>query len=414
MKRFDEVGGFKKRGNDEPIIWNDVFATLWKGRKLMVGGTALVMVLGVSSSLLFSKYRSDGFLQFGDAIPVPLKRTDLRAKDLKDVPNGIALADYKRYVAAYSTSARFNDFVAQAKLEGAPGMSEVRKAFFSRDGIGKVIEPVYPFTKLDAKELLEPSKDSDNNVIGLRISFEASNPKDAQAVVGFLGRYAMDSIVYLIYSDALRFKHAEISTKITQLENRIIDLKEKLESYHRQGSVLKQIVTHYPEASSQGVRQVVSVTEDNARYLSPGTHLMSTEIEALAAAESILKFEREKKQNMLLREYYDKAKVLIDNNKSGEAILRSLEGIKEAVFKNKDLNEELVKEVYNQITIDNQTAVNIYLEKSRFIAGPSLPENPTMRLSTVLMMSFLAGVLLSGLLILARNWVARQSKQAAV
>lgn len=380
----------------------------------MVGGTALVMVLGVSSSMLFSKYRSDGFLQFGDAIPVPLKRTDLRAKDLKDVPNGIALADYKRYVAAYSTSARFNDFVAQAKLEGAPGMSEVRKAFFSRDGIGKVIEPVYPFTKLDAKELLEPSKDSDNNVIGLRISFEASNPKDAQAVVGFLGRYAMDSIVYLIYSDALRFKHAEISTKITQLENRIIDLKEKLESYHRQGSVLKQIVTHYPEASSQGVRQVVSVTEDNARYLSPGTHLMSTEIEALAAAESILKFEREKKQNMLLREYYDKAKVLIDNNKSGEAILRSLEGIKEAVFKNKDLNEELVKEVYNQITIDNQTAVNIYLEKSRFIAGPSLPENPTMRLSTVLMMSFLAGVLLSGLLILARNWVARQSKQAAV
>lgn len=411
MKRFDEMGAFKKRSNDEPIIWNDVFAALWQGRKLLLGGTALVMVLGVSGSMLLSKYRSDGFLQFGDAIPVPLKKWDLRLAKEKEAPNGIALADFKRYVAAYSTSGRFNDFVVQSKLEGAPGISEVRKAFYSRDGIGKIIEPVYPFTKLDAKELLEPSKESENNVIGLRISFEASSPADAQAVVSFLGRYAMDSIVYVIYSDALRFKHAELSTRITELDNQIIDLKEKLASYRRQGGVLKQIVSHYPEASSQGMRQVVSVTEENARYLSPATHLMSTEVEALAADESILKFEREKKQKMIMREYFDKAKVLIDNNKSGEVILRSLEGVKEGVFKNKDLSEELIKEVYNQITIDNQTAINVYLEKSRFIAGPSLPENPAMRLSTALMMSFLAGVLLSGLFILGRNWVASLPKK---
>jgi len=411
MKKLDDMPELKRNSNDEPIVWSEVFSILWNGRKTLVGGTALIMILGVSSTMYFSKYRSDGFLQFGGPIPLIVK-TDMDAKS-KEPANGISLADYKRYAAAYTTGSRFNDFVVQNKLQGDPVLSELRKAFFSRDGIGKIIEPVYPFTKIDAKELMEPPKDSDNNVIGLRINFEARNPADAQAMVAFLGRYAMDSIVYLIYSDALRFKHAEITTRITRLDNQIIDLKDKLESYQRKGGALKQIVSHYPDAVNQGNRQVVTITEENSRYLSPVTHLMSTELEALSANESIIKFQREKKQNLLMREYYDKAKVLIDNNKSGETVLRALEEIKEGVFKSKDLNDELVKEVYNQITIDNQSAMNVYLEKSRFIAGPSLPEHPSTRLSTALMMSFLGGVLLSGLLVLARQWVTTKSKKPA-
>lgn len=409
MKRFSEVTGGEKNSGDDPIIWSEVFSTLWQGRKLLIGGTALVMILGTSGTMFLSKYRSDGFLQFGDAIPIKANLPN------GAVPaNGISLADYKRYAASYSTGGRFNDFVAQAKLPDSVALAELRKSFFSREGIGKMIEPVYPFTKLDAKELIEPSKDSDNNVIGLRINFESRSPNDAQAVVAFLGRYAMDSIVYLTYSDALRFKHSEITTRITKLDNQIIDLKEKLESYRRKGSALQQIVKHYPEQSSQGARQVVSVTEENSRYLSPATHLMSTEVEALNATELILKYQREKEQSLLLREYYDKAKVLIDSNKSGEAILRSLDGIKEAVFKGKDMDNELVKEVYNRISIDNQTAINVYLEKSRFIAGPSLPENPSTRLSTALMMSFIAGALLSGFLVLARSKFTRKDKASAI
>lgn len=401
---MDDATGLNVRGNDEPIVWSEVFAALWQGRKLLVGGTALVMLLGVSVTMMQSKYRSDGFLQFGG--PIPLKQD--QNINAKDGVSGIALSDYKRYAAAFNTGGRFNEFVEQSKLPSSTGLIELRKTFFSRDGIAKAVEPVYPFTKLDAKELMEPSKEADNSVIGLRINFEARDPIEAQRMVALLGRYAMDSIVYLIYSDALRFRHAEITTRITRLDNEIIDLKEKLESYRRKGGVLKQIVSRYPEAAGPVSRQVVSVTEENARYLSPATHLMSTEVEALSASEAIINYQREQKQNTLMREYYDKAKTLIDNNKSGEAILRSLDTVKQAVFKDKDLNDELVKEVYNRITIDNQSAINVYLEKSRFIAGPSLPEQPSTRLSTALMMSFLAGVLLSSLMVLGRRWVARQ------
>ena len=94
-------------------------------------------------------------------------------------------------------------------------------------------------------------------------------------------------------------------------------------------------------------------------------------------------------------------------------MLRALEASKERAFKTKDLNDELVKEVYNKITVDNQNSINLYLEKSRFIAGPSLPENRTTRLSTALVVSALLGLFLGCLIALGRQWWAANREQLA-
>ena len=376
----------------------ELLAPLWHARKMMVAVASLTAVLGGALTLYQAKYRSDGFLQFGGAIPL------VKESFGKEISPGILLGDYKRYVAAFNTSGRFDEFVKQNKLKDVVGVSGLRRMFSSPEGIVPLIEPVYPFTKLDAKELMDQPKDGGNNVIGLRINFESDSPENAQRMVGLLGNYALDSIIYLIYSDALRYKHAEITAKITKLDNDIIENKEKLAIYQRKGATLKQIVARYPESSKYTASQVVTVTEENSRYLPPATHLMTTEVDALNANEAIIKFKREQRRNFLLREYYDQAKKVLDENKSGAAILRALEPVKDAVFKNKDLNDELVKQVYNLISIDNQSAITLYLDKSRFIAGPSLPENRTTRLSTMLMYSFLGGLLMSALFVMLRKW----------
>ncbi|MET3134755.1 hypothetical protein AAKU55_005057 [Oxalobacteraceae bacterium GrIS 1.11] len=400
MEKLNELSGRSGHGNEKVYSLTDVLAILWRGRKLIMLGTALAMVFGWCATLYLSKYRSEGFLQFGGAIPIVKEKS---WKD-KDVSPGIALADYKRYAAAFNTSGRFSEFVQQNKLQGTAGIYSLERIFASRDGISKLLEPVYPFTKLDAKELMEQPKDGGNNVIGLRIDYEGGSPENAQRIVGLLGRYAMDSIVYLIYSDTLRFKHSEITARIIKLDNDIIDNKEKLEECRRRGITLKQIVGRYPESLNQTSRQIVTVTEENSRFLSPATHLMSTEVEASNASEAIVKAKREQQQNFLFREYYDRAKGVLDASKSGEVILRALEPLKESVFKSKNLNDELIKEVYNSITIDNENALSLYLEKSRFIAGPSLPETRTTGLTMALMTSFLVGLLVSSLLMLGRSW----------
>ena len=390
----------------------DLLSTLWHARRMIIGMTVASIALGVASTIYFAKYKSEGFLQFGGPIPLQAEKT-VKTKDAKEAAFGIQLSDYKRYSAAFGSRGRFDDFVHAAKLDNTPGIDSLRKNITNGKNLNAIIEPIFPFTKIDAKDLLEQPKDSSNNVIGLRISYDASNPEEAQRIVALLGRYTVDTIVYLIYTDALRFKHLEITAKITKLDNDIIGSKQKLAEYGRRIKDLKQIVARYPKADVQNASQVVTVTDENSRYLSPVTQLMSAEVEASTAEEAIYQAKREQQQYLLLRDYYDSAKAELDTNKSGEAVLRALEASKERAFKTKDLNDELVKEVYNKITVDNQNSINLYLEKSRFIAGPSLPENRTTRLSTALVVSALLGLFLGCLIALGRQWWAANREQLA-
>lgn len=409
MKHLDEL-----HKNDHQYVYlnenetklSDLLLPLWQARKLILGITLGTVVIGGVGSVIFSKYRSEGFFQFGGAIPLQKRGSD--AKDV-DASAGILISDYKRYAASFQSAERFAEYVQQDKLSNVPEVIELRKTFASREGINTRIEPIYSFTKMDAKELGGAGKDGNNNVIGLRINYASASPEIAQKAVGLLGTYAMDSIVYLIYSDALRFKHAEMNTKITELENDIIFNNERLEKYKRKGGNLKQIISRYPNAANQAPSQVVAVTEESARYLSPVAQLMGSEVEISDASESILKAKREQQQYKLLREYYDQVKVLLDSTKSGETILRGLEPIKQAVFKGKNMEDEAIRYVFNNITIDNQSAFNVYLDKSRFIAGPSLPENRTQRLSLVLLLSAVLGFVAATCIVLGRSWLKKNT-----
>jgi hypothetical protein len=97
---------------------------------------------------------------------------------------------------------------------------------------------------------------------------------------------------------------------------------------------------------------------------------------------------------------------VLDSQKTGENIIRSLEPLKEKVFSGKDMENDVIKEVYNTISIENKNAISLYLEKSRFIAGPSLPTRPTGKLSAILLASFFIGLILSMALVIGRHWWA--------
>jgi hypothetical protein len=401
MRKEETTMGFDIDDNIIPV--SDLMKVIWKNRLTFLTITSLTLIAGLGARAIFSEYKSEGFLQFGGTIPIVQK---IDEKDKEPNP-GITLTNYKRYAAAFKSNERFTDFLNQHKLEQNPGVENLRRSFSSREGISRWIEPVYPFTKLDAKELLEEPKGGSNNVIGLRISYEDRDPKNAQAMVGLLGRYTVDTIIYMIYSDDLRFKHTEMTAKITKLDNEIIENKELLAQYRRTGDDLKKIVSRYPDVAGQSARQVISVTDDSARYLPPVTQLMTTEVQASTATEKIYRARREQQQSILLREYYDKAKSLLDGTKSGEDILRGLDQVKAEIFKNKNLEDETIKEVYNKITIDNQMALTQYLEKSRFIAGPSLPENLTLRLSVTVLFSLFIGIVLAAGLVFGRQSIRK-------
>lgn len=383
--------------NGEPDIIEisllDLLAVFWRSRWMVLKITVIVVLLGAAIAFYVAKYKSEGFFQFGSSIPTN-NETEI----------GITLSDYKRFAASFATTERFEEYVRDKKQDSAATIDNLRKVFVSPDGIMKSIEAVYPFTKLDAKNLMAQPNESSNNVIGLKISAESEEPQAAQQMVDFLGHYVMDSIVYVIYSDELQFKQSELLSKILTIDNTIIKSKEDLEEYRRKGADLKEILIRYPSSTSQQAQQVVSVSADNARYLSPVTQLVTTEVQISEANEKILKARREQQQVILLQEYYRQAKALLDSTKSGETLLRGLESVKDRVFKDKNLDDEVIKEVYNTITISNQDAINAYFEQSRFVASPNLPVRSSVRPVFVLVCSLMLGLFLSMVVVFGRNW----------
>ncbi len=395
---------YQNAGQDIEISLSELAAIVWKGRWIILVITVLTGVLAVTGVMFNAKYKSEGFFQFGGTIPIKEEKSEDGI--------GIALADYKRLASSIPTLGRFGDYVKDQKLESASGVEDLRKEFLSRDGIGKLVQPVYTFTQLDAKQLMAPT-DNKNDVIGLQISASHSIPEVAQAMARILGHYAMDSIIYSIYSDSLLSKNSELAAKLTKFDNDIIQGTEKLEEYLRKSHDLKKIIAENPATAEVKGQQVVSVTSDNVRYLSPSIQLMSTEVQISEMQERIRQVIREKQQVLLFAEYYAEAKKILGSTKSGETLVRGMQSVRDKVFAGKNLQDDIVKEVYNRITIDNQTATNVYLENSRFVAGPTLPSNSSARPGLAAVAGLLAGFLLSLIFVFGRNWLLERKMKSS-
>jgi len=375
----------------------DIVKPLWQSRWLIIFVTLSVVAAALAGSFYFKSYRSEGFVQFESVIP-PMKgtftHTNTNTNTVTDTDtdtepsSGISVADYQRYSAAFSASKHFADFVSENKLDSTVGINSLYKTFASPNGISKQIEPI---------------KDS-NNVVGLNINFASRSPEIAQQMVSLLGRYVMDSIIYQIISDDLKFRRNETIGKSDILNNVIIRNKNLLETYRRKSADLKLIAKRYPESSMKAPAQIFFISENGASYLPPVTQLMATEVQASEANESIRTAKRELRQSALWLEYYDSVNALLDKTKSVETLLRGLESVKKSLFKDKNLDDDVIKEVYNKITINNQEAINLYLEKGIFAAGPTLPTYSSPSKRKVLLASLVLGLFLSVLLVFVRIW----------
>jgi len=136
----------------------------------------------------------------------------------------------------------------------------------------------------------------------------------------------------------------------------------------------------------------------------PISLLINAEIQIADLNRKIAKAAEDKQKNLLLLEYFGRAQRLPQASKSGETVLRRLEEVRAEVFKGKDLKDPVVAEVSNALTFENETAANQYLQKSRFIMGPSLPTQSTARPVPVVIASLLLGLLLSIVYVAGRRW----------
>lgn len=411
----DESSPRDSRYEDAVISLAQICAALWRSRFVFLAVMVSVTAITLVGLLHFAKYESEGLFRFGGAIPIPqtaefstLANLGYNAEDRK-LPPGIGFSDYKLFAAFYSTRERFDLYVHDNKLDDTAVIRNLRARFVSPESVEDMLNPVYAITRQDAKNLVGKTDSTSNNVIGLRITFSADTPELAQKMVNTLGRYAIDSIAYVVYAGAVPADCAAIKTKLVRYDAFILSKSEHMAELRRRVAYLKDIAQRHPDLAN-ATRQVVTVTEQSARYLPPVTLLATAEVEESEVREAIHRANSEKSKAALLLEYCERLKEVIASTNSGEAVVQSLEKTKNEVFKDKDLSDDVVKDVYQGVTIANRNAISVYLDNSRFIAGPTLPNRRNVRPSIAIVISLVVGfVCAAGVVIVKRWWVKNRT-----
>jgi LPS O-antigen subunit length determinant protein (WzzB/FepE family) len=409
-----ETSSTEKAYADE-IDLTSILAVLWKRRKLIIFGTLGATLLSIGISLLLPRvYRSEGFFQLGNPRKMIAnnEKTTRQDKAIKTTSSkntsfiGIPVPMYKNSSSQFFNPNRFQFIASQYKLFKEEDLKEIKANFRKPDDISEWIKPVYAFAREDVREFAQLPQDESNSVIGLTLSYEANSPENAYNNVSFFGNYIRDCLLYVTLFNYIMDGYSNTISELNKNENDIIDFKFQLSQNTNKLKDIKAIISNYPESAKIENRQLVSIENGGDRFLAPVTQLVGIESALADLRQEIAELEREREKLTVRAEYFSRSYSGFEKmGERGESLFLLLKSAKDEVFKNKDLNKDAFKEVYNNLSIDLQTFEFIFFNNSRFVSGPTVPDmHVKPRKSIIVIVSFLVSFFLLVILAFISHW----------
>lgn len=417
--------GNLQSGYFQNFTYSVAIKLMWRMRWMVV--VIAVAVAGIVFTLVMrsATYESEGLFVFWGSIPVtkfapvlptnslpPIPPPGVGLPDYKLMPvtqpPGIGLPDYKAYSEVFLRKERFEIYVKRHQLESVPVVAELRRKFSSRNGITANIKPVFPFSRAEAKDIPANLRENNNRVTGIKLNYAHVSPEIAQQAVKLLGSYVMDSITYSSLFEMLERKKDQLQADLAELDSKALSIKLERLTLERKVKKLKDLASRTDKFQATS-NQAFIVTNDTVRFLSPTTQFMAAEIETIELNERILADAEKRKKTKLLLEYNDSIYQVATKTQSGIAILKELEPVRVALFKDKP-SDDAINIVNNEIFDENLKISQVYGEKSKFFNEPTLPSHSSAHPVKVALIGLLAGFLLALSTVLALDWF-RSSQQ---
>jgi len=351
---------------EEGIDFVSLLLIIWKSRKLIVFGTLGVTLLAVFISLVIpKKYLSTGFFQLGiGGIPITTTKGD----------NDLLMPSFKSSSMRVSNPERLINYASHKNNIGS--LESISESFRTAADIRKWILPIYAHTREDAREMGNLPLDQKNVVIGVEVRFESDRYLRAHDVVGFLGEYLKDCLIYDHLFNYIQngFNGAEL--ELNRIENKLIGCHFSISQFTTKAIDIQSILAKYPDSARIEDRQLVSVQDGGHHYLPPAMQLVGIESTLADLRRELAEYERTKEKLTITRAFFSKCMDAMEKmDKSGEVLLSRLPIIKSDLIKDLDLSKDTTKEEINNISIAIQRFVNLYTHY-RFISGPSVPNTP--------------------------------------
>ncbi len=338
--------------SDDEIDLIELFKVLYRRKKLIIFGVLGLTILSIIICFILpNTYKSEGFFKLDNASVSP----------------GI----YREYYGLYSNIERFKNYytkyVKDSKLKKILNNHSKNIMTFKKN-LDKFIQPVE--SKPKRREKLT------SNILGLKIQPEAKSPTLAYKYALFLGNYIRNTIMYKILSNNISESYYNYLKNLKDIDNKIITLNINIKKLEEKKDFLLKLVKSYPISKKFDVTQIISVDKGGYKYLSPVLQIIGIESNLADLKTNLTIIQRKKKVVSLYYDFYKELFNKKDNKKDGNELFNIFKKEYNLFFKNKNLQNDVIREVYNTLTIQLNNYNQTFYEKIKFIAGPSIPNKP--------------------------------------
>ncbi|RDK12354.1 hypothetical protein DN412_00905 [Cupriavidus lacunae] len=317
------------------------------------------------------------------------------------------LTEYNTQRASFADKNTLSQFLQAGKATHDPNAQYLLRSLDDRF-LQTHVEVVLPYSKADLKYLNDIKNPIDPNLVGFSIKFAADMPADAVARVKLMGDYLKDTMLQQDLEEAIHQRAGEVKAKQQKIDNLLIKKRLDVEESIGKLNALKSIAAKYPEAAKLESRQLLASDGSSSKYLSPVMQLVGVESELADLRIELASLERDAAQNQLAHRFYLRAEELGASAKSGKALLDAFQTLKDGVFKDQNLDDDPVREVYNGIGLVIEDMRTKHLVNARFVSGPTLPDRRSgPGRATLLFLSLFSGGVLAAAGIFAWEWLRK-------
>lgn len=387
----------------DEIDLRKLVGSLWRQRKLIaILGIAGGMV-GLALSLTTTQYVSSGLFQIHSE------------RDAKQVNiESVSASNYKRYESVLLNPQNLEHFVDQRTMPSEPGVSNVLELVENPKKLRSAISPEFSLTEKEQRNLgIKISAEEGNLLLGFRVQHASKEPSQG-AVLKILGEYLRDSVIALDLRSHAETQCARQELRASELRNEQLKVQFLIEQEEERMKSLRRLIEKNPTAAVIDTRQVISLENNGARFLTPGAHLNAAEIGVTDMKLGQKEREREMIAISIKKSYYCEGVKLLTQPAAAAAILDQFEKLQLAAVKNHDSNLPIVEQTSNEIKLELIKWRDTYLRAMRYAVAPENLEIRERKFGRLL--GLLGGGLLGGFLGLmaALLWSWWQSNRDAI
>ncbi len=324
----------------------------------------------------------------------------------------LTVAEFKRVVEAASDAAVISE-VATRIFQGDETRAAAARALSHDPLFADHFIPVYTISRSDLRETSIAPPSSGQQIIAVQTRAESSDRSFAGKIAVLLADAFADGALKSALLEYVTAQRGQLATAKQRLEAKVAADRASLARVEMKIEELQKLNGAYPQASRGDSRQVVSVADGGARYLSPVTQLIGAASDAINIRDSIRESERKLRQGTWASSVFDDAGKLNIAVLSGRAYMEQLESIVRSDSMRGAQDEEAVREARSNIEAELSVFRGRYSIGYTMLRGP--PERPPRAgppLLAHLVGGVLSGLVLAVLLTLALHWKTRPGKPA--